>query len=551
MGNRTNRLLRRIDVFLFVLAALLAATSASALLEIRNASAPASVPTDANPTLRALIDCDDDRTCIRRVCFRVSRHPEAAKLAAATEAGDYCVDLSRESQSGECGLIQDEGFVGILPMPEDGTEISYYFEVTEGDGSYDRSEVFTSDAKPFGDPPVEPAAITVYLTKKDAPERPPGFKPDGIVKFVPVGLTAAAAISIGGGANTGLIVGGVAAAAASAATVGAVAAQQESGAGVPPLPPPPVAVPNACFVTTPSPSTAMTPLRIFAGDRVVFDAECSSPDSALYQWFLGDDRSKQGKFIQPVFPTPGTWTVTLRVSNGAGEDTAEVEVIVDPKPGVNSPPISDTKPVACFTTDPTPANIMLMEQIRLDASCSTPGHALHYRWELGDGRVKQGQMSRVVNPAYPVPGTYFVTLKVSNTAGESVASQQIVVEPPPDPVAQTQTYTLSGGPSPTDMLRVDDVVQLFVQGALVGTYDPMGTNGFFPAVTVTAKAGVSLRIVARDKGGGAYYLNAAWLHPQSGVGYQLTPGVPRCDSLMDPCSALFGAVFFDQTFVLP
>ena len=80
-----------------------------------------------------------------------------------------------------------------------------------------------------------------------------------------------------------------------------------------------------------------------------------------------------------------------------------------PTAPVSTPPTEDVQ--ACFTLNLPASMIEVNQVVAIDGRCSTGGAALFYRYDLGDGRVKEGQP--YVTVTWPVPGVYNLTLTVS------------------------------------------------------------------------------------------------------------------------------------------
>ena len=86
-----------------------------------------------------------------------------------------------------------------------------------------------------------------------------------------------------------------------------------------------------------------------------------------------------------------------------------------PPPPVTVPPTSPPAQLkACVRFDPINAIVDVNERLVVDGRCSEGGDALTYTYDLGDGRIKEGQAFIVV--VYSTPGTYKLQLTVRNAA---------------------------------------------------------------------------------------------------------------------------------------
>ncbi|MBZ0279589.1 MAG: PKD domain-containing protein [Anaerolineae bacterium] len=176
----------------------------------------------------------------------------------------------------------------------------------------------------------------------------------------------------------------------------------------------PIAAPVASFTVVPTSGTA--PLNVQFTNQ-------STGESLSYVWNFGDSTPNSTE-INPLhsFVTPGSYTVTLTVSNSAGSTNASTVITV------NAAPVA---PVAAFTANPTTGDAPL--SVVFDSSTST-GSIDSYAWDFGDGGT-----SAESNPTYSfvTPGNYTVMLTVSNSAGSTNASTVITVNavtPPPPPI---------------------------------------------------------------------------------------------------------------------
>ena len=143
----------------------------------------------------------------------------------------------------------------------------------------------------------------------------------------------------------------------------------------------------------------------------VVNEDASEP--VEYNWNFGDSRTGIGKTTTHSFNQPGTYRVAVTASNKKGPDTGEKTVVV------YRPPV----PAEIVTISANPQNpdtrtpVSFSSNVRGDVPIS-------YNWSFGD----QGS-STSANPTYTFEnaGTYTVTLRVSNSAGDDSRSMTITV----------------------------------------------------------------------------------------------------------------------------
>ena len=85
-----------------------------------------------------------------------------------------------------------------------------------------------------------------------------------------------------------------------------------------------------------------------------------------------------------------------------------------------SPPVQEIK--ACVRFDPIDAIVDVNELLKIDGRCSEGGDGLTYRYDLGDGRVKEGQA--FITVVYRTPGTYKLTLTVARAATTFIGARR-------------------------------------------------------------------------------------------------------------------------------
>lgn len=143
--------------------------------------------------------------------------------------------------------------------------------------------------------------------------------------------------------------------------------------------------------------TTVTP-----GESVTFtDHSTNNPES--WSWNFGDGNTSVIQHPTHSYTTQGTYTVTLTVTNSAGNDTETKSNYITVVPGGSAP-------VAGFTANRT--TIAEGESVTFtDQSLNSP---TEWSWNFGDGTTSTAR-----NPAhtYNSAGTYTVSLNVSNSYG--------------------------------------------------------------------------------------------------------------------------------------
>jgi len=140
-------------------------------------------------------------------------------------------------------------------------------------------------------------------------------------------------------------------------------------------------------------SSGMAPLTVQFNDT-------SSGSPQLWQWNFGDGSTNQTtQNVSYTFPSPGTYTVTLTVINGAESSTVSHTIIVTSGAG---------QLAADFTENVTSGNAPLTVMFN-DTSSGSP---TSWQWNFGDGSTN-GTTQNVMH-TYSTAGTFTVTLTVGN-----------------------------------------------------------------------------------------------------------------------------------------
>ncbi|MEP6731250.1 MAG: PKD domain-containing protein [bacterium] len=163
--------------------------------------------------------------------------------------------------------------------------------------------------------------------------------------------------------------------------------------------------------------------------------------SATYAWTFGDGATASGKTTSHSYASPGTYAVTLTVTDANGTNSKTSSMTVS---------ATNQAPVARFTAScPTLT-------CTFNASTSTDNIGIvSYNWTWGDGR-SETHSSPISNNSYVRTGTYVVTLKVTDGGGLTNSMTTSVLVP-----------SASSNTAPAATMSAPSNNATFVQGASV------------------------------------------------------------------------------------
>lgn len=162
-----------------------------------------------------------------------------------------------------------------------------------------------------------------------------------------------------------------------------------------------------------NPSTAQVPANI------TFNASGSADGDGsivIYSWDYGDSNTGSGKISAHAYQEPGTYDITLTVTDDDGATHSTTGTVVVTAADGNA------APVATFSAIPVSGE---PRSVRFDASDSSDpdGTLEQFIWDFGDGESVVGQ---VVTHDYAVGGAYVVKLTVVDNSGATTVEQQTV-----------------------------------------------------------------------------------------------------------------------------
>ncbi len=158
----------------------------------------------------------------------------------------------------------------------------------------------------------------------------------------------------------------------------------------------------------------------------------SDPDGTIasYAWNFGDGSTGTGSTIWHRFTAPGTYIVTLTVTDdGGASDSSSLAVQVGP---------SNQSPIAGITYSPTNPQIDAWVQFSGSTSSDPDGTIANYAWNFGDGTTDIGSL---VWHRFSTAGTYVVTLTVTDNDG-ATATQTQTVQVGPVNAAPTANFSM-------------------------------------------------------------------------------------------------------------
>ena len=204
------------------------------------------------------------------------------------------------------------------------------------------------------------------------------------------------------------------------------------------------------------------PQSPLAGEQATFHAVRVNPGRGAgdsFSWNFGDGGTGAGVNATHVYAGPGSYTVTLSVTDSDGttsvKDTAEIVV----NPG-NAPPS------AAFTF--APSSPVAGQDVSFTEQVSDPdGDAVTLAWAFGDGATATGATPR---HAYVAAGSYTVVLTATDEQGARTTTfETLTVGPlgatspggsqlPGDPVTSPAPGTRLVMMSPFPIVRIAGVV---------------------------------------------------------------------------------------------
>jgi PKD repeat protein len=171
---------------------------------------------------------------------------------------------------------------------------------------------------------------------------------------------------------------------------------------------------------------AFSPPSPLIGEDVLFASNASDPDgdALTHLWTFGDGVTSPLRNPSHAFSTPGTKTVTLKVTDPSGASNTTTHQVV-----VQSPPVASTPankpPVANFAFGPNSPQVGSSVDF-VSSAVDPDGELRSQSWDLdGDGQFDDARGDEVLY-TFVTPGTHTVRLRVEDNDGAAAVHERTV-----------------------------------------------------------------------------------------------------------------------------
>jgi len=198
--------------------------------------------------------------------------------------------------------------------------------------------------------------------------------------------------------------------------------------------------PTADFLFEPEEPVAEMPILFDGTYSFDFDGIIVS-----YAWdFDGDGiTDSTDSIVQYIFQQPGTIDVALTVLDDSGNEDTIIHTVTVSGEATIEPDVSFQPPVADFSY--MPAQPLTGETVLFDGTVSSDfdGTIMTYAWDF-DGNGEIDAAESIASHVFPSPGTYNVSLTVTDNAGnaDTVTYSVAIIGAPQEPLAPPLTRHL-------------------------------------------------------------------------------------------------------------
>lgn len=150
-----------------------------------------------------------------------------------------------------------------------------------------------------------------------------------------------------------------------------------------------------------------------------------------YSWDFGDGTTGTGQYTSHIYNDPGSYTVTLTVTDSAGQTSSDDHLIITVK--------SSTGLSATAQASVTSGEIPLTVDFTAAAQGGVPSYT--YIWNFGDG-TSETTTNTTTSHTYTTPGTFTAVLTVKDSVNAQTTAPGIqIIAQPSEPQPQINVVT--------------------------------------------------------------------------------------------------------------
>ena len=198
-------------------------------------------------------------------------------------------------------------------------------------------------------------------------------------------------------------------------------------------------------------------------------------DPLSYKWSFGDGSTATGTSPGHKYSSPGTYTVKLTVTDPDGLSASDTTTCTVVEPEQEPPPPPPNQSPVADVGGPYSGKVGQKIYFSGAGSYDPDGRIVGYKWSFGDGAAATGGS---VTHVYSEPGTYTVTLKVTDDDGAvdtaSTTCKVTIVQPSGyftvNGQKVTKTGTITIGSNVLDITFVCTDGASYVTSVLVKAY---------------------------------------------------------------------------------
>jgi len=213
------------------------------------------------------------------------------------------------------------------------------------------------------------------------------------------------------------------------------------------------------------PSLICAPDTLFLNNTTVLNPSCDSP---TYNWTINKasstcpaDSTKDTTFVNNtslssfnpnvIINNQGIYNINLSVTNVCGTYTAPQQSITVKR-----------KPIASISLPPT---LCVGQSITPTSTYQACGDTVSFSWIFQGGNPSSSTLQNPGPITFNSPGTFHITLTVTNSCGSITKDSTLIVYPLPVPVAVANPYTICAGQSNTIVSSESSKLQRYIMVA--------------------------------------------------------------------------------------